>query len=197
MILQRLKRETQGHHEHIARHADLLHDVIDLSDYCALLQRFWGFYAPVEAQIATSPVWELVGLPFEQRRKTHLLERDLAALGAWSPHALPRCSELPVLGSDGRVLGCAYVLEGATLGGQLVARAMRQQHNIDAANGAAFYSSYGAALGPMWRAFGAAVAEYAARYAADDAIVDGANETFVAFDRWLVEMAQVRPTRNP
>ena len=61
------------------------------------------------------------------RHKTPQRSQDLAALGV-TPEALaqtPLCHGLPDLRSTTRLFGCLDVIEGATLGGQVVTRHLR------------------------------------------------------------------------
>ena len=51
MILIKLKQATQAYHEKIERELDILNTDVSLWKYSHLLQRFWGFYVPVETQI--------------------------------------------------------------------------------------------------------------------------------------------------
>ena len=52
-------------------------------------------------------------------------------------------------------LGALYVLEGATLGGQVLRREMAQRLGVNADNGGAFLDVYGAETGRRWRYPGA------------------------------------------
>jgi heme oxygenase len=57
---------------------------------------------------------------------------------------LPQCQTLPVIDSGPTCLGVLYVLEGATLGGQILRREIASRLRLDADNGAAFLDVYGA-----------------------------------------------------
>jgi heme oxygenase len=78
-----------------------------------------------------------------------------------------------------------YVLEGATLGGQLMARAAQQHLGISVASGGAFFFSYGPDLGHMWKSFGTLVQDYATSDPIANTIVAAACDTFETLDRWL------------
>ena len=79
-----------------------------------------------------------------------LLDLDLRAL----EHApLPNVPPPTWLTGEADAWGCAYVLEGATLGGQVVTRHLRRTGFPD--NTLHFYRSYGEQVGPRWRTFGA------------------------------------------
>jgi heme oxygenase len=80
------------------------------------------------------------------------------------------------------------VLEGATLGGQLILRHLQRHFAGIPAGGFAFFRAYGEDVGPMWRAFGEALTRASS---AEDSqlfkgrVVQGAKDTFDAFERWL------------
>ena len=68
---------------------------------------------------------------------------------------LPPRLQLDVLplNNAAKALGCLYVLEGATLGGVLIARHVRASLGFDGDAGSAFYLGYGPRTGAMWRGF--------------------------------------------
>ena len=187
MILTRLKHETQAAHQAIEARVDLLNRLGSVADYRQLLERFWGFYAPIEEAVAAGPEWASFGVDIQQRMKAPALARDLQSLGL-SPvavDALPLCRTLPAMASFPHRLGCLYVLEGATLGGQIIAREVHGRLGLTAEQGCSFFASYGEHVGAMWRAFRVLLLQAAADELAAEALVRGANETFEAFDRWL------------
>lgn len=192
MILEQLKQTTSAAHMQLQAHprvTQLSNPQLSLAEYTAFLATMIGFYLPMEQQLArfTGELAQ-IGLDFEQRCKTPLLRRDLAALGYASDGMLepPICADLPTLNNVPQALGCMYVLEGATLGGQLISRQMAAHFGLTVERGTAFYGSYGPAVGPMWKAFCTHVNAYAATCASDDAIIAMANDTFSALEQWLV-----------
>ena len=188
MILRRLKQETRADHDRIERALDLVQLCRSVEAYRRLLERYLGFYAPVEAALGRLEALDSLGVDLERRRKAGLLERDLAALGLSERDlvALPRCMDLPDLTSPTRALGCLYVLEGATLGGQIIARQLLPALGLSAAAGGSFFSSYGASVGPMWRAFGERLVACATTPEAEAEIVAGARQAFGSFTGWVL-----------
>lgn len=191
MILLRLREETRAQHEALESALDIFHRCRSLEEYRALLARFYGFYAPVEAALGGREEWPQFGFDYEKRRKTPLLRKDLSALGLSAPclDGLPLCegADLPPLTDFAEVLGGLYVFEGATLGGQIIARHLSGRFGLDAENGSAFFRSYGGAVGTMWRSCGALLVRYAAERgeAEEAAMIRSARDTFAAFGRWL------------
>ena len=168
----------------------LLDPGLTLEDYRRHLEALHGLFAPLEAELARM----LSGLPPElraiERWKLPLLVKDLEALGhdTASLARLPRATWLPSLTGLPEALGCFYVLEGSTLGGQLILRHL-QRHLAEApAGGFVFFRSYGEEVGPMWRAFGEVVSRASAAAASEEfdaRVVQAAKDTFDAFTAWL------------
>jgi len=190
MILARLKSETRLQHEQLEATVDLFNRVTSLADYRDLLMRLWGFYAPLEQRIERTSASSTPALSWPMRQKAPLLQRDLLALGlnAQAMAQLPQVSsaQLPPLESAAATWGCLYVLEGATLGGAVIARHLQQTFGLHAQNGAAFYNAYGQSIGPMWKSFGEALSEFVIATASDeDEIIRTAGLTFESLRAWL------------
>ena len=141
----------------LERDLNLLTCCKTLADYWQLIARVYGFYEPLEAGLSALLDWRAVPYDFQQRLKTPLLVRNLQALGLSETEraALPRCHDLPALAGFGSALGYLYVLEGATLGGQIIARHCNTAFQLTPENGLAFYHGYGPETGPRWKEFGA------------------------------------------
>ncbi len=166
------------------------------AEYVAVLARLLAFYAPAERALeAWAPALDASGLALAPRRKAPLLRRDLRALDPGFPRHAEPAFRLP---DPAHALGALYVLEGATLGGQLLRRRLAPALGLTAEHGLAFLTGYGADVGPMWRAFGEALGRFeggladGARAAATASAVAGARATFAAFERWVVA-----PTARP
>ena len=166
---------------------DLMRDDLLLAHYRRLLERYFAFYAPVEAQLAgvLCPA-PLDGLNFEARRKLPLLRADLASLGGPSADTLPVCDALPPLDTPAQAMGCMYVLEGATLGGMVIGRHVQRTLGLTPHSGARFFHGNGARTAEVWRAFRAVLAGFATSPATADAVVKSANDTFKSLRYWCM-----------
>lgn len=186
-LLARLRVETAVNHAMLEAQLPLGEAPLSRATYHGLLLRFWGFYAPLERLLLRGPLQPQANFDYRERLKTPKLEQDLYD-GGDTPDMLqraPQCDELPLLSTLPQVLGCLYVIEGATLGGQIIARRLQLSLGSTPGCGARFFSGYGADTGPHWKATGAFLADSAAALEQDDAIVGGANDTFHALGRWL------------
>jgi heme oxygenase len=188
MILPQLRSGTAHLHERVERAVDLLGRLRSLESYTHLLARYYGFYKPFEDRLAGVVGDVPIGLDLEARLKTPLLQNDLVALGHSEAaiEALPLCPSLPAPSGLDEVFGCLYVLEGATLGGQIVRKEIKREYGLVAGHGASFFSSYGDDVGPMWKAFCAALEDHARRHPETEHLVVGAAvATFTCFEQWF------------
>lgn len=188
MILDRLKHETREAHIAAERAVEQYRYLESIDGYRQLLERFWGFYTPFERQIAARREWAEHGVDIEPRMKAPALARDLRALGHTPAtlSALPECGDLPPLGEFPHVTGCLYVLEGATLGGQIITRQLGPTLGISAEAGGSFFASYGYDIGAMWRSYRALLVSVASGAEAEEAVLRGAHAMYDALRRWLI-----------
>ncbi|HEY5006344.1 MAG TPA: biliverdin-producing heme oxygenase [Ktedonobacteraceae bacterium] len=186
LILDKLKQSTRIHHDRASNTLDILRIHLSIEEYRDILQKLWGFYKPLEALIAHGIEWPLSALNFDQRKKTPLLEYDLHILGS-TPSFLPICTDLPELADFSQVLGCLYVLEGATLGGQVISRHIRKRLGLDQTTGCSYFCSYGAETNNMWNIFCHILATYASSSTIENQMLQAAHSTFVTFNAWHEE----------
>jgi Heme oxygenase len=182
MILAKLKAETKDQHEALESVVDVMDSTFTLDDYRRLITKFYLFYSAIEPSLPAEQLKEN-GFDIEPRRKVPSLENDLRSLGVDPQVSVT--AEIPVFDNVAKAYGAVYVLEGATLGGQIISRHLSSALGITSETGASFFSSYGPNVGPMWKEFGAAITAYAEANGSEDDIVAGARETFDAFRRFF------------
>jgi heme oxygenase len=188
-ILTRLRVETAEHHATLEAHLPLHETHLSRATYHALLSRFWAFYAPLEERLLDGSLqWDRPPhFDYRERLKTPKLQQDLYDLGE-TPDTLmhvPQCDELPPVSTLAEVLGCLYVVEGASLGGQIIARRLQASLELSRDSGARFFNGYGSDTGPYWKATSAFLTACATELDQDDAIVASANATFQSLGRWV------------
>jgi heme oxygenase len=155
----------------------------------SLLSRFYGFHAAIEGRLNRIAGLNELGLELEIRHKSPLLRQDLISLRSVTGEieAIKQCDDLPNLDGIPQALGCLYVLEGSTLGGQFICRHLKKQLGINSENVGRYFASYGTNVGLMWKRFGGVVECYATSSQIQDLIVRSACDTFAAFGRWFQE----------
>jgi heme oxygenase len=186
-VLVRLKAATRELHHSVENRVDIYSAVKDIEAYRRLLQQFLGFFQPLEGQLRTVPEIQVVIPDFEGRMRSRLLEADLAEVGLSGAEIreLPRCSNLPRTLDASHALGCLYVLEGSTLGGQVIAREIAIQ-NAEASRACRFFRSDDDHVGLRWKRFAAAVEAYGEDHPSrSDVICDSALETFRCLEGWI------------
>jgi heme oxygenase len=153
--------------------------------YCHLLARLYGFHAAFEERMRTAPAAFAKTIELPARARAELLVEDLLALGAARDtiDALPRCDDIPVLHGEGERLGALYVVEGSTLGGAFIAKAL---HGV-AANARQFFGGYGVNHGRLWRNLVKALDRLDDIPEEADGAERAALSTFAAFERWMID----------
>jgi heme oxygenase len=185
-LRQQLKRETAELHRRLERDLGLLEGDLSRERYRRVLEFFFGFYAPIEAGLArVASGRPPLGLPL--RARTALIESDLLSLGLSRREIadLPRCADLPQLSCREELAGCLYVLEGACLGGQVIARALRERLGVARGNGASFFIGDADGTLVRWSSFLAWLEDLVRAGSATAEIVASARATFLAFARWV------------
>lgn len=193
LMRRRLRAGTRDLHARV-EHLSPFGPGLDWTSYVRHLELRLGFQGPMEALFAG---WDdLLGF-LPPRGGAALLRADLLALGVPPKRLdeLPRCESLPDLTSLERALGGAYVLEGAKLGGQVIAARVSSALGIRG-DGVRFLAGGEDPARARVR-FGAAMDALDRHAAALDeqrreSIVAGARDTFVALARWLEEGANGR-----
>lgn len=149
--------------------------------YALLLSRLLTLHMQLESHAyrfrAELHEFDLAG----RSRRSHI-EADLDAMDAAERVVAQRVPGLS-LASAGYVLGGLYVVEGATLGGAIVAKRVAQRLGLTSGQGCAYFSSYGADTGRRWSEFCAVLD----RWGGDpDAVAEGAVGVFGCYDRWVL-----------
>ncbi len=183
-----LKGETRALHEQLEAELGLLEPGLTIHRYARVLRAFYGFYTPVEAGLLRlTAVAPPLGFPL--RARSELLGRDLRALGLSRRQIaeLPRCDDLPRLACVEDLAGCLYVLEGASLGGQIIARALGRRFGLSSGGGLSFFVGDAEATGTRWRVVLAWLDRLVRDGARSEEIVAAARATFQSLARWLHE----------
>jgi len=182
MEAARLRTATETEHRTLEAELDLLSPSLTRQDYAELLASFYVLYSSWEKEAERLIEAAVPGL-FGPRRKAIWLEADLAALN-YPLEDLSRRAQgmsLPALNNTARAFGSMYVIEGSTLGGQILSRHFRKQFGLEPGSGGTFFSGYGPRTSEMWREFREVLARRPA--SEDEDMVDSALMTFKAFRR--------------
>lgn len=193
-IMQRLRERTAAIHaatEGLPLMRNLLADDASISEYCRYLRTVHGVYLTIEPPLyaaVSPPLLSRLGI----RPKLPALQRDLERLGskiALPASGSPRRLQSAIAGEPG-ALGGLYVLEGATLGGQVIARRLRQHWADRPGLSFDFLEHRAAGPGNDWTRFRRTLTAWAGTNAdsgRDAAVIDGALTVFEAMHRALAD----------
>lgn len=190
----RLRQETQAAHLLTEETVPLMRPDLSLSLYAQVLQ---GFYCVARAwdDWADANAPEDLRATLLQRRHASLLADDLLSVRAEVPgdesvpHDLLRSETVP---GDPRsvFLGRMYVMEGSTLGGQMLARHVEDRLKLTPGRGNSYFIGYGEATGLRWREFkhllGALPDDDA------DTVIASANQMFGFFRQTMLPHVESR-----
>lgn len=188
-ILDRLKQGTQVHHHSIENAIPVMRDDLTPEAYLKILKRFYGFHKTFEENLRRYPALQMIVADFPQRQKLHLLKEDLAFLGVEeeSQHRLPILLEGLPINSIAEVLGSMYVMEGSTLGGQLISKHLQDLFGMKPQLGASYYNAYGDRTGKMWQSFKNSLKAYVKTPEQKSDAVHGAQRTFTCLQNWMTK----------
>jgi heme oxygenase len=162
----------------------LLDPRVTPQDLRGILRAFYGFYAPLESRIYAAARGSLRG-DVRRRQKTQWLVHDLVTMGDTTETIaqLPCCTDLPRVVFPGQLLGVLYVLEGATLGGQVIAEALRRHMGKEVST--RFFTPYGERTTAMWESYLRFLAELTTDEEAERYVLASARATFETLEGWL------------
>ncbi|MFD2287295.1 hypothetical protein GJU39_07000 [Pedobacter petrophilus] len=183
MIAGILRTETAKKHEALESLMfinEIMNNSLSLTNYKKLLTINYIIHQKLENKLADMLNKDLADeLEINGRLKLNALEKDL---NYWQIDRLT----LPSLNFDlfipqkntAEIMGTLYVLEGATLGGNVIKKHILANPNFkDQENGLNYYGVYGPELGAKWKSFVTILND---RVKAENyqRCVDSANQTF-------------------
>jgi heme oxygenase len=184
-----LRKATHAAHARLEENAcmrRLMAADVAINDYALVLQAFAAWHGPLEHLLSDLPMVD----PDAARRqsKAQWLMADLAALAANYGTTLSKTSVDGVLGLErpkdtAAMLGMAYVVEGATLGGEIISRHLKKSFGSDIPM--RFFTAYGAERSIMWQRFQFLLDQYISNRETLQTAIDAANTTFASLDHWL------------
>lgn len=189
-ILERLKEGTSDAHRQIEDNdyaRSMMDKTMTLEQYTHYLALFYGFLKPLEQKAIQSGLTAQTGLNMELRSKTQWLEQDLLHLGMNHEQieALPLCSQLPDLSTAARLIGSFYVIEGSTLGGQVITKQLMKFLPVEPNAGISYFNGYGTHTRDRWLTFRELVVANSESEEQREQMVHAASETFTLLDSWI------------
>lgn len=153
--LTAVRAATRTQHERLEKVVGLGRIVESEAQYVSVLRQFYGVWCPLEELLSETSVAKDPALEFPKRRRANRLVRDLEVLDPLfsDEQAIPK-ERLPwkTLG-EARAIGILYVMEGSTLGGQIISRELQKKLGIERHSGGSFFHGHGQKTGEMWHSF--------------------------------------------
>jgi heme oxygenase (biliverdin-IX-beta and delta-forming) len=192
MLADQLKNATEHSHQQLEKQLVLkMKSIRSKDEYAELLQLFYTYFGGLEDSI-NRYISAAHLSDYAQRRKTEALATDIKDLGGL-PRPKAGGSDLPQLQNHLQAFGALYVIEGSTLGGQIISKMMAKQLNLQEDTGLGFFKGYGEASMQMWETFKQALNAQAGTAADEETVIKAADETFKKFELWLGKQVESRP----
>jgi heme oxygenase (biliverdin-IX-beta and delta-forming) len=182
-LMPYLKRKTADLHRDIEAAFPLLRSELSVQRYRDFLILMYSFYVPLERMFDNFTGHGTAGLCLKQRQKTDLLRADLKSLGmtALDIMGIPVDSSLSGPCSLEELIGVLYVVEGSTLGGQVISRLLKKRLSLTG-DQLHFFDSYGDQTAEMWHRFGA-LAEQLIDPSRFENVLENSRSTFISMTR--------------
>jgi heme oxygenase (biliverdin-IX-beta and delta-forming) len=180
MVIDTVRTETKRQHQELEGVLiPVLKKMTDANAYAALLRMFYGYYQGIED--ATDKYLNDDIVPrYSSRGKGERILQDLRSLGITDTP--PISTNLPEINSVATALGAMYVLEGSSLGGQIITRMLMDSLKMPLEH-FKFYNCYGEESKAYWEQYVDALNNSAASMTEDEReiIVNTAKDTFARF----------------
>lgn len=184
MISDVLKDRTRQSHQSLEKTlVGLLKNIQTKDDYLYILRLFYSFIYPLEREINRFSIADAFP-DYSERRKAGQLVTDMQSLGRNAKDE-DLCKDLPPIHSVFEAAGTLYVLEGSTLGGQVISRMISDKLPSVTDNSLSFFNSYGGDTLPMWRKFQDRLNSLVTNEVQQAETVRAAESTFNYFKTWI------------
>ncbi len=187
-LREHLRVVTRDAHLRLEAEVDFDGRLTSLDAYRSFLEDFLRFFRPVEAVLSALDLKKL-GIDYQSRRKLSWIEADLKDLGHTdeSLENLPKFEGAPRIADPVSALGAMYVMEGSSLGRQVMLGKLGSRLNISPDWAGHFFSGYGKQTGAMWHSFVNVLNEVGKASDAARRIEASALASFAAFEKCLAE----------
>ncbi|HXH29342.1 MAG TPA: biliverdin-producing heme oxygenase [Bacteriovoracaceae bacterium] len=186
MLSLRLREETRNEHSQLESKIDLRTFARDEARFVALLKAFYGYYLVIEKDLMRfQQDFTDAGCVISDRLKSELIRRDLETFGV-GPAEMSKialCESTPPMEKFSDAMGCLYVLEGSTLGGQVILKELTKANIVTDQRVSQFYAGYRERTMPMWMSFKSALDKL--DEGLSEQVLSSARRTFKTLDQWL------------
>jgi len=189
IFLQRLRSKTANSHQLIEQNSAsqlLISKEVTIVQYAHYLKSLYGFVYGFEKMVF--PILKHHLLQINDRKKSHFIQADLTMLNqtAAQPYVSDELfsTHYPTAAA---AFGGMYVLEGSTLGGQIISKHLSKVLGAAVDGKTTYLSAYANQTGTMWKSFLQLLCEAGTSNNNEDEIIDSAVNTFALLNNCLSE----------
>lgn len=150
LLTTRLRDETREAHERVEAALNPLTEQASLTGYAEMLSRWRAFFVCWEPLVHGLAPDQAIAEELISRSKIGWIDQDLAAIDAQRDRIVFEAERLPV-NDWADALGGIYVIEGATLGGQVLCKRFGEALGLTPERGLRYFNSYGSKTAECWR----------------------------------------------
>lgn len=190
--LRKLLREaTHHHHVKLNQHsllAGLMQPHYPLNHYQSLLCIYYQLYRLLEERIRAFLKSHPDSFEYDDRYKVPWLIKDLAYFKI-DPLILTPLSQSAtnflMIETFGQLVGVLYVVEGSSLGGQMIAQILAKNHGFSQDSGSCFFTGYGENTQTFWQGFITFADTLTGDKCQCQLAIEAASQTFQLFNQVL------------
>lgn len=188
MITTQLKEGTFEYHEQLEQKlkSSLFKEELSPLEYLNLIKKFNIAYQTLEKAIGYIPYTNSL---LKTRTKLPMLQNDIQYLEDLVGEKLLYDKEtisIEPINNLAKALGIMYVMEGATLGGNVILKILKQHSWVETEKGLNFFNSYGEERGKMWKDFIQIIDTHINLNPHDsEELIEGAKMAFIFIDKIL------------
>ena len=190
-LFDNIKEQTKKDHQSVEKVLiGELKDLSSVTEYAALLKRLFVFFKPIEERV--HQLIETSMLPdIGERQHSSRLMQDIHATRT----NFNVSSEKLHLSIDSisYALGVLYVMEGSTLGGQIIVKMLDDRLSVSKIGANAYFNSYGTHTHQKWSDFKEAILKFEDAIE-EDVMIAGAKDTFNALQKHLLRTKSLENT---
>ncbi|TYP97963.1 heme oxygenase [Tenacibaculum adriaticum] len=181
----KLKERTKLYHQDVEKVlVKELKSISTLEQYATLLDRLYQFYFPIEKKLQNIIDRSLIS-DIGKRQHTKRLFDDLSVLNFG--FKVEENLALISIDNPSYAIGVLYVIEGSTLGGQIISKMLKKQLQLKESdiNITSYFNSYGINTQGMWLSFKNDLCKSQKKIDEEEVML-GAIDTFKTLKNWLL-----------
>ena len=184
-LFEKLKEETKLFHSNVEKVlVKELKKLSTIEEYYSLLKTLLNFYETVEMRLQEL-IDEEILIDIKKRRHIERLKLDLEFYD--EPYRFVENPFSARINSVSYAIGVLYVIEGSTLGGQIISEMLKKQLSLTEEQSILnYFGSYGDQTYEMWANLKNNL-EHTSIEINENEVIAGAKDTFSELQIWLLE----------